>query len=269
MPVVVAAFYHFFDFPHFADTRADLLACMKDNGVHGSILIADEGFNGTVAGTREGIDVVLAYLRDNIARGEFGYKESYAETMPFPRSKVRLKKETISLGVPVNPHKVGTYVEPKDWDALTSQPDVILLDSRNDYEVHLGTFKGAIDPKTKNFKELPDFIDKTLHDKKKAKIATFCTGGIRCEKLTSWLLSEGYEEVYHLKGGILQYLEEIPPEHSSWEGECFVFDRRVAVGHGLAPSTSATMCRCGQPLTPEDRAHPKYIEWVSCAVCAS
>lgn len=268
MPYVIAACYHFFDFPHFAEKRRDILDVFIKNGICGSLLIAPEGFNGTIAGSREGIDATLAYLRE-ITGGPFDYKESVAEKKPFRRTKVRLKKETISIGEPCPPELVGEYVEPKDWNALIDDPDTIVLDTRNVYETHLGTFKNAIDPHIRIFKQLPGYVRKKLADKKDMKIATFCTGGIRCEKFTAWMKAEGFEKVYHLKGGILKYLEEIPAEESRWEGECYVFDQRYAVGHGLVPSTTVTMCfSCGQTLTPEDREHPLYIKDESCQHCA-
>ena len=268
MSYVVAALYHFFDFPHFAETRAGLLAFLKENEVRGSILISAEGINGTVCGTRTGIDNMLQYLRQHIVKGNFEHKESYHEKQAFRRSKVRLKKETISMGEECPLDMVGEYIDPQDWNKLIADPDTIVIDTRNVYETHLGTFERAIDPNIKTFKELPAYVRENLDDKKETKLATFCTGGIRCEKFTSWLRSKGYEKVYHLKGGILKYLEEIPPEQSLWKGECFVFDGRVSVGHGLTPSKTNTMCfKCGNPLTPEDRQHPDYIENVHCAYC--
>ncbi len=265
---VVAAFYHFFDFPDFEEKRLPLLAFLKERDIKGSILVANEGINGTVAASRQAIDELLAHLRTNIVRGEFEHKESFSEKHPFIRSKVRLKKETISLGVPTNPKNPGIYLNSKEWNELLSDPETIVLDSRNSYETHLGTFKNAIIPNIANFKQLPDFIDTTLAAKKKARIATFCTGGIRCEKLTAWMKEEGYENVYHLKGGILKYLEEVPQEQSLWEGECYVFDKRVAVGHGLVPTTTASMCNaCGHALLPEDRAQPSFDEHVTCPYC--
>lgn len=265
---VIAAFYHFFDFPDFEEKRLPLLAFLKERAIKGSILIAHEGVNGTVAGSRESMDEMLAYLEKEVIGEAFEWKESFSEKPPFPRTKVRLKKELISLGRPADPTKPGTHLDCDAWDALISDPDTVILDSRNTYETHLGTFKGAILPDIENFKQLPDFIDKTLGDKKKAKIATFCTGGIRCERLTAWLQEEGFEEVYHLRGGILKYLEEVPPEKSNWEGECYVFDKRVAVGHDLTPSTTASMCNaCGHALLPEDRAQPSFDEHVTCPYC--
>ncbi|MDX2072831.1 MAG: rhodanese-related sulfurtransferase [Alphaproteobacteria bacterium] len=268
MPYIVAAFYHFFDFPHFAGKRQELLEILVKNDICGSLLIAAEGFNGTIAGSREGIDCALAHLY-KVAGGTFEHKESIAEKKPFRRTKVRLKKETISIGEPCPPNMVGEYVEAKDWNALIDDPDVIVIDTRNVYETHLGTFKGAVDPGLRIFKQLPGYVRNNLADAKDKKIATFCTGGIRCEKFTAWMKAEGFENVYHLKGGILKYLEEIPPEESRWEGECYVFDNRIAVGHGLVPSQTATMCPgCGQTLKPEDRTHPLYVENASCQFCA-
>lgn len=266
MSFVVATFYHFFDFADVAAKRAGLLELLKQKNIKGSILIAAEGFNGTISGTRESIDAVLAYLK--ALGGAFEHKESFFDTQPFGKAKVRLKKETISLGEPCPPNKRGEYIEPKDWNALISDPDTVVLDTRNAYETHLGTFQRAIDPKIRTFKQLPEFVRKELADKKDKKIATFCTGGIRCEKFTAWMKDQGFEHVYHLKGGILKYLEEMPKSESKWNGECYVFDERVAVGHGLAPSSTATSCSaCGHALKPEDRKHPSYKEKVSCPYC--
>ena len=254
---IIATFYHFFDFADFKERRQSLIAELTRLGIKGSLLIAPEGINATLAGTREAIDECLSYLQTEITHAPITHKESLCDAQPFKRTKVRLKKETISLGVPVchpalvagSPSISGrprngcgvtaNYVEPKDWNALIADPDTILIDSRNSYEVHLGTFDGAIDPNIRTFKQLPEFIRHKLADKKHKKIATFCTGGIRCEKLAAWMLEEGFEQVYQLNGGILKYLEEIPAEQSKWHGECFVFDERVAVGHGLVPSRDA------------------------------
>jgi len=268
MPFIIATFYHFFDFPDYAAHRMDILEVFKKNDICGSLLLASEGFNATIAGSREGLDAALTYLY-KVAGVKFQYKESVAEKKPFRRVKVRLKKETISIGEPCPLDMVGEYVEPKDWNALISDPDTIVLDTRNVYETHLGTFENAVDPKLRTFKQLPDYVRKNLGDAKNKKIATFCTGGIRCEKFTAWMKNEGYENVYHLKGGILKYLEEIPQEKSKWNGECYVFDQRYAVGHGLKPSTTVTMCfGCGQTLKPEDREHPLYSsDQLSCQFC--
>ncbi len=266
MSFVVAAFYHFFDFPYFAEHKQLLKEEMVRLGIKGSVLIAAEGFNGTVAGSRESIDAFLYYLK--AAYGPFDHKESTAPREPFARTKVRLKKETISLGEPIDPSLKGIYVDPKDWNALITDPDTIVLDTRNAYETHLGTFENAIDPKTRTFKELPDFVRHNMENYKDKKIATFCTGGIRCEKFTSWMLAQGFEHVYHLKGGILKYLEEVPEAESTWNGECYVFDERVAVGHGLKSSETATMCpACGHALTPSDRSSPLYVENIACGHC--
>ncbi len=265
---IITAFYHFFDFPDFEQKRLPLLNFLKERDIKGSVLIAHEGINGTVAGSREAIDELLAYLEKEITHSPFENKESSSENPPFIRTKVRLKKELISMGKPANPLKPGTHLNSKAWNELLADPNTILVDSRNSYETHLGKFKGAIVPNIPNFKHLPDFINAQQIDKKKAKIATYCTGGIRCERLTAWLLEEGYEEVYHLKGGILKYLEEVPEEKSLWEGECYVFDKRVAVGHGLVPTTTASMCNaCGHALLPEDRAQPSFDEHVTCPYC--
>jgi UPF0176 protein len=267
MPFIIASFYHFFEFPHFMEKRMELLDTLGRAGVKGSLLIASEGFNGTLAGSREGVDILLKTLRE--IGGDFTYKESVSDKEPFKRLKVRLKKETISIGEEAPLAMVGEYVEPKDWNDLISDPDTIVVDTRNIYETHLGSFKGAIDPHIRTFKQLPEYVRKHLSNEKKKKIATFCTGGIRCEKFTAWMKKEGFENVYHLKGGILKYLEEIPKEQSTWEGECYVFDQRLAVGHGLTPSTTTTMCYgCGQTLTPEDRTHPLYqADQMGCQFC--
>lgn len=269
MSFVVAALYHFFEFPDFVERRPALLAQLLERDIKGSLLVASEGVNGTLAGSREAIDGFLTYLRDEIIRGPFTHKESFCETQPFERAKVRIKKEVISLGEPVNPkRRTGIYVKAQDWNELISDPNVIVIDARNDYEIHLGTFERAIDPGTRNFKQLPKFVRENLDPNLHCKVATFCTGGIRCEKFSAWLLEQGFPEVYQLDGGILKYLEELTPEQSAWKGECYVFDERVAVGHGLAPSTTATLCpACGNSLTSEDRASEVYREGVSCPWC--
>lgn len=260
MTFVVAAFYHFFDFPEFTEKRTDILDVLKRENIKGSILVADEGINGTVSGTRESIDALLAYLKNEIVHGAFEHKESFHDTQPFKRAKVRLKKETISLGEKVPLDKRGEYIDPKDWNALISDPGTIIIDTRNSYEVHLGTFENAIDPGIRTFKQLPAYTRKHFGEAKQKKIATFCTGGIRCEKYTAWLKAEGFENVYHLRGGILKYLEDIPPEESKWQGECYVFDERVAIGHGLVPTTHASVCKeCGGALTKDDKICPHCV----------
>jgi len=268
MSFIIAAFYHFFDFPTFEESRKPLLELLKKNGIKGSVLIAPEGINATISGTREGIDAVLSYIETEIIKDKFEHKESMDELQPFGRAKVRLKKEIVTMGMALPPgSRRGKYASPKEWNALIADPDTVVIDARNHYEIHLGTFKNAIDPNTKSFSQLPAYVKKNIP--KLRKVATFCTGGIRCEKFSSWLLSQGFEEVYQLHGGILKYLEEIPAGQSLFEGECYVFDERVAVGHGLAPSATATMClACGHPLTPKDRDHHSYRENSRCPHCA-
>jgi len=270
---LTAALYKFVSLPDYEELQAPLLACCEANKVKGTILLATEGINGTISGLHEGIQVVLTFLRtDPIFANRLAdleHKESYADKMPFYRMKVRLKCEIVTMGVPgVDPNKMaGTYVKPRDWNALISDPDVILVDARNDYEVAIGTFKGAINPKTTNFRELPAWVrqEKSLRDK--PKVAMFCTGGIRCEKSTAFLRSEGFEEVYHLQGGILKYLEEVPKEQSLWVGECFVFDERVSVDHDLKPG-NYEMCRaCRQPLSAKDTASEQFEAGISCPHC--
>ena len=269
MPYVVITFYHFFDFPEFEQKRAALKSEMLKLGIKGSLLIASEGINGTLSGAREDIDAYFLYLKTHITKEDFEYKESMCERQPFGRAKVRLKKETISFGAPIK-SRPGTYVEARDWNALINNPDVVLLDTRNDYEVHVGTFKGALNPNIRTFKELRGFIHKVLKPTEHKKIATYCTGGIRCEKFSAWLLDQGFEEVYQLKGGILKYLEEIPQAQSQWQGECYVFDDRVALGHGLVPSRTATRCKaCGHSLTAEDRTDMSYPNSTCCPYCPS
>ncbi|HWU48525.1 MAG TPA: rhodanese-related sulfurtransferase [Asticcacaulis sp.] len=265
---VIAAFYHFFDFPQFEAMQAPLLARLNALGVKGSLLITREGVNSTLSGTREAIDAFLTYLQAEVVGGPIQWKESFADFQPFGKARVRLKKETISLGEPVSMQRFGHYVTPKDWNDLIRRNDVVLIDTRNDYEVNLGTFSGAIDPVIPNFKHLPQWTRDHAEALKGKKIATYCTGGIRCEKYTSWLLDQGFEDVYHLQGGILQYLEDVPEAESLWRGECFVFDERIAVDHRLQPSATAVLClHCDHALTAEDQAHPAYVKGQSCPHC--
>jgi len=267
--ILLAAMYKFVRLPDYEALRPIYKQRMLDADIRGTILLAEEGINGTISGTPEAVHAFLDYLREDPRLADIEHKESFFDRHPFARTKVRLKKEIISMGIPADPNeKVGQYLTPEQWNTLLQDPDVLLLDSRNDYETHLGTFKGAVDPNIDNFKQLPDYVEKHLDPKKHKKVATFCTGGIRCEKFTTYLLDQGFEEVYHLKGGILKYLEEIPAEKSLWEGECFVFDQRVGVGHNLEPSADASMCfACGHPLLPEDRAHADYVYEKSCPYC--
>lgn len=265
---VIAAFYHFFPFPHFADMQQPLLGRLQALGIKGSLLITSEGVNSTIAGTRQAIDAFLAYLQDEVVGGKISWKESRAAYRPFGRARVRLKKETISLGEPVSMKRFGAYVEPKDWNDLIRREDVVIIDTRNDYEVNLGTFAGAIDPGIPNFKHLPAWTRDHAESLRGKTIATFCTGGIRCEKFTSWLIDNGFDDVHHLKGGILQYLEDVPEDQSLWQGECFVFDERIAVDHHLQPSKTAALClHCDHALTADDQAHPAFVKGRSCPHC--
>ena len=230
-PCVVAAFYHFTDLPDYETMSSPLKEFCDTHQLKGTILLAKEGINSTIAGSREAIDAVLAYLRNDPRLHDLAHKESYCQGIPFQRMKVRLKKEVVTLGVPdIDPrYRVGTYVDPKDWNALIADPDVIVIDTRNNYEVEFGTFKGAVNPSLETFGEFPNYVQDQLNPEKHQKVAMFCTGGIRCEKASAYMLSQGFNEVYHLKGGILKYIEEVLIEESIWEGECFVFDDRVSI----------------------------------------
>ena len=268
--LTVAAFYRFTRFDDPAALKAPLARLGCSLGVRGTVLLAHEGINGTVAGDRAGIDAVIAHIRALPGCADLEWKESAAETMPFGRLKVRLKREIVTMGqAGVDPAAaVGRYVVPADWNDLISAPDVAVIDTRNAYEVAIGSFEGAEDPGTGSFGEFPAWWAANRDRFEGKRLALFCTGGIRCEKATSWLVSQGVEEVHHLKGGILRYLEDVPAGESLWSGECFVFDGRVAVGHGLAQG-SHTLCHaCRRPLSPEDLSHPAYEEGVSCGRCA-
>ena len=267
--LIVAALYHFTRFPDPAALRAPLLKLCTSEGVKGSLLLAGEGINGTIAGTRSGIDAVLAQIRTLPGCEDLEWKESTASTMPFGKMKVRLKREIVTMGQPdVDPKaRVGHYVPPSDWNALISAPDVAVIDTRNDYEVSIGTFAGAVDPGTRSFSQFPAWWDQNKDRFHNKRIAMFCTGGIRCEKSTNWLLQQGVTEVFHLKGGILKYLEEVGPDQSLWQGECFVFDQRVSVGHGLVPGKMSSCGACRRPVTPEGRADPAFEEGVCCLAC--
>lgn len=272
MSVVVATFYQFVPLSDLESLRSHLLQFCSDRALKGTLLLATEGINATVAGTRPAIDELLQELR-NIPQfsnlDNLEYKESLAEIVPFQRLKVRIKKEIVTLGrEEANPRdRVGTYVTPEQWNQILQDPDVTLVDTRNDFEVEIGTFKGAKNPKTQSFREFPNYAQQQLDPEKTPKIAMFCTGGIRCEKATSYLLKQGFKEVYHLKGGILKYLEDVPEDESLWEGECFVFDDRVAVRHGLEPGSYELCLSCGRPVSPQDRESPQYEAGVSCPHC--
>lgn len=269
MSFVVAAFYHFTTLDDYKEMREPLLKKCLDLGIKGSILLAREGINSTLSGTREAVDRLLMYLRTDPRLKALEHKESFAEKLPFYRMKVLLKKEIVTLGVEgVDPSKnVGDYVEPKDWNALIADPNVTVLDTRNAYEYAIGTFDHAVDPKTQTFREFPNFVhDHLSHDKEKP-VAMFCTGGIRCEKASAYMLSRGFKKVYHLKGGILKYLEDVPKEKSLWRGDCFVFDHRTAVTHGLNHGEHDTCYGCRWPVSQTDKQSSHYKEGVYCPRC--
>lgn len=267
--VVVCALYKFVTLKNFELLRQPLQDAMLANDVKGTLLLAEEGINGTVAGSRQGIDALLSFIKQDPRLADVGTKESYDVEMPFYRTKVKLKKEIVTMGVEgIDPKRVvGTYVKPKDWNALISDPDVLLVDTRNDYEVQIGTFKGALDPKTKTFREFPEYVKNTLNPDQHKKVAMFCTGGIRCEKSTAYLKEQGFDEVYHLEGGILKYLEEVPEQESLWEGECFVFDNRVTVNHQLEKGEFDQCHACRRPITEADKLSEHYRSGVSCHHC--
>lgn len=268
-PIVVAALYKFVSLPDYETLREPLLQTLLDHDIKGTLLLAEEGINGTVSGTRAGIDALFAWFALDPRLADVDHKESYCDDQPFYRSKVKLKKEIVTLGVPgVDPNRqVGTYVEPQDWNALISDPEVLLIDTRNDYEVAIGTFEGAIDPKTKSFREFPEYIKAHYDPSKHKKVAMFCTGGIRCEKASSFMLGEGFEEVFHLKGGILKYLETVPEAETKWSGDCFVFDNRVTVRHDLAEGDYDQCHACRIPISVEDRQSEHFVPGISCPHC--
>jgi len=271
LPIQVAALYCFTPFDDTVAIQAPLLALAKAQGIRGTLLLAHEGINGTIAGTDAAIATVLAHIRSLPGCAALEVKFARAPALPFHRMKVRLKREIVTMGVPgIDPlASVGTYVAPQDWNALIADPETVVIDTRNDYEFAIGSFTRAIDPETATFRDFPAWFrahrDELLAGTK--RVAMFCTGGIRCEKSTAFLKAEGVNEVYHLKGGILKYLEEIPPTESLWQGECFVFDDRVSVGHGLVPGDYGLCHACRRPVSAEGRDHPHYEEGVSCAAC--
>jgi UPF0176 protein len=269
--VIIAAFYKFVTLDNYRDLRQPLLNLCQHHQIKGTILLAAEGINGTISGTRSSIDAILAYLKADPCFTDLEHKESIATKAPFDRLKVRLKQEIVTFGVPtIDPtNLVGTYVKPQDWNELIANPDVVVVDTRNQYEVEIGTFAGAIDPHTDSFTEFPAYVATHLDPHQHKQVALFCTGGIRCEKATSYLLSQGFEHVYHLQGGILKYLEEIPATESQWEGECFVFDDRVAVTHGLELGTHKLCWGCGNPLSPAELNDPHYEPGIYCPRCYS
>ncbi|TWT84482.1 putative rhodanese-related sulfurtransferase [Planctomycetes bacterium CA13] len=267
--IVVAALYRFIRLPDFENLKSPILETMIAAQVRGTLLLASEGINGTIAGTRQGVDAVIAYLKQDARFADLEVKESLCDTTPFKRSRVRLKKEIVTLGVEgIDPNdSVGTYVAPENWNDLISDPDVVVIDTRNKYEVAIGTFQGATNPETDTFREFPKFVDENLDPKKHPKVAMFCTGGIRCEKSTALLKKRGFKEVYHLRGGILKYLETVPSEQSKWNGDCFVFDQRVAVSHGLQVADHLMCFACGWPVDQEARQHPDYVAGIHCPHC--
>ena len=269
MQYLVCALYRFVRVENPEAWRDPILEICKEEQVKGTLLLAREGINGTIAGSEAGMRKVLSFLRALPGLAELEHKESWAEAVPFLRMKVKLKKEIVTMGVPeIDPSQhAGIYVQPQDWNALISDPDVLLVDTRNEYEVRVGSFDGAVNPHIDKFSEFPEWIQSEENRQGKKKIAMFCTGGIRCEKSTAYLRQQGFDEVYHLKGGILKYLEEVQPEDSKWQGECFVFDERVSVGHGLVPGDYELCRACREPISPEDKQSPYFLQGVSCPHC--
>ncbi|MBN4075220.1 MAG: hypothetical protein COA71_02635 [SAR86 cluster bacterium] len=267
--IVVCALYHFVRLDDYQTLQQPLLDIMLKNRVKGTLLLASEGINGTIAGDRVGVDAVLNWLKLDSRLQDLNHKESYDDSYPFYRSKVKLKKEIVTMGVEgIDPNqKVGTHIPPQEWNALIADPDVLLIDTRNDYEVEIGSFKNAINPNTTSFREFPTYVEKNLDPNKHKKVAMYCTGGIRCEKSTAYLKEKGFDEVYHLQGGILKYLEEVPEEDSMWQGECFVFDNRVAVNHSLEKGDYDQCHACRLPITEADKQSELYEKGVSCSRC--
>ncbi|MGO1117073.1 oxygen-dependent tRNA uridine(34) hydroxylase TrhO [Rhodovibrionaceae bacterium A322] len=266
---LVAALYKFVSLPDYKDLQAPLQDICVGAEVKGTLLLAEEGINGTIAGPEAGIRKVLAYLRKDPRLADLEHKESWAKEQSFLRMKVRLKKEIVTMGVPtIDPNKtVGTYVKPEDWNDLISAEDVVVIDTRNDYEVEIGKFAGAVDPKTKTFREFPDWVKESGLLENNKRVAMYCTGGIRCEKSTAYLKELGVEEVYHLQGGILKYLETVPEQDSLWEGQCFVFDQRVSVGHGLEQGPYDLCHGCRSAIDDEDKQSRFYQPGICCPKC--
>ena len=265
----IAALYRFCRLPHYRELRAPLAEFCCGRGIKGTLLLAPEGINGTVAGTAGAIDEFMGWLRAIPEFADVEAKFSTASAMPFHRMKVRLKREIVTMGVPdVDPlDGVGAYVEPGEWNALISDPDTVVIDTRNDYEVGLGSFAGAVDPATRSFREFPEWLEQNRDTLAGKRLAMFCTGGIRCEKATAYAKAQGFDDVFHLKGGILKYLETVPEGDSLWRGECFVFDERVSVGHGLVEGENELCRACRMPVTPAERLSPHFRLGISCARC--
>tara|TARA_B100000700_G_scaffold296809_1_gene361119 strand:+ start:2852 stop:3781 length:930 start_codon:yes stop_codon:yes gene_type:complete len=266
---ICAALYKFVELNDYEALREPLYQVMLKNDVKGTLLLAREGINGTICGTREGIDNVLAHINADERLAGIEHKESPSDEQAFYRTKVKLKSEIVTMGVDwVDPkNTVGTYVEPEKWNDLISDPEVLLIDTRNEYEYAVGTFKGSVNPKTETFREFPEYVKQHLDPTKHKKVAMFCTGGIRCEKSTAYLKEQGFDEVYHLKGGILKYLEMVPEETSLWDGECFVFDQRVTVKHGLEQGEYDQCYACRMPITEQEKQSEHYVKGVSCPHC--
>ena len=265
----IVSLYHFTRFGNHFDLQEPLQKKCDELDMKGSLLLAAEGINGTIAGTSEGIEKILFYIKNIPGCADLEYKTSVSKLPPFPRMKVKLKKEIVTMGQPnVDPQaRVGHYINPSDWNAMLHDPNVVVIDTRNEYEVDIGTFKGAINPHTSSFREFPTWWEKNKEKFQNKHIAMFCTGGIRCEKSTNYLIGQGVENVYHLKGGILKYLEETPKEESEWEGDCFVFDARVSVGHELKEGPHELCYACRQPILPQDKERSEYEHGVSCHKC--
>ena len=267
-PILIAALYRFVQLDNFESLRQPLLQLMLDNQVRGTLLLAAEGINGTVAGSEQGVENLLEYLRQDPRLRDFDCKISFDEEMPFYRSRVKLKREIVTMGVDgISPANAGTYVSPTEWNQLISDPEITLIDTRNDYESAIGSFENAIFPNTKSFRDFPDYVENNLDPKKHRKVAMFCTGGIRCEKSTAYLREQGFDEVYHLQGGILNYLAQVPEADSMWRGECFVFDNRVSVNHALEKGSYDQCHACRLPITEADKTSDKYQAGVSCPAC--
>lgn len=267
--ITICALYKFVRLDNYKELQEPLLALMKQQQVRGTLLLAEEGINGTIAGPDAGISTVLTWLKSDSRLSQLTDKRSYSDQQPFNRSRVKLKKEIVTMGVEgIDPnHVVGSYVKPEDWNALIADPEVMVVDTRNDYEIQLGSFKHAVNPHTDTFREFPDYVAEELDPEKHKKVAMFCTGGIRCEKSTAYLKEQGFEEVYHLEGGILKYLEEVPEENSLWQGDCFVFDERVTVDHQLQPGDYELCSGCRMPISPSDKLSAKFEQGVSCPHC--
>ncbi|GAA0857358.1 rhodanese-related sulfurtransferase [Aliiglaciecola litoralis] len=266
---IVCAMYKFVALENYQEMRQPLLDVLEKHNIKGTLLLANEGINGTISGTREAIEQLIDYLNQDPRINPISVKESLDDTQPFYRTKVKLKKEIVTMGVEgIDPQKtVGTYVKPKDWNALIADPEVTVIDTRNNYEIEIGTFENAINPNTESFREFPQYVAENLNPQQHKKVAMFCTGGIRCEKSTAYLKEQGFDEVYHLEGGILKYLEEVPVEETLWKGDCFVFDNRVAVDHELKKSHYEACYACRLPITAEDKASEQYEPGVSCPKC--